>query len=103
MIKIQKLLRIQKNKFNQLKNAYDEVEREKEHIKVLKLMLNFFFQNFSLLQNILQQQQDTSIKRLSELREQIKLDRQAKQQLECLHQKEMKLKDNRIEELTIQV
>jgi hypothetical protein len=36
MIKMQKLLGIQKNKFNQLKNAYDEVEREKEHIKVIK-------------------------------------------------------------------
>jgi hypothetical protein len=34
MIKMQKLLGVYKNKFNQLKNAYDEVEREKEHIKV---------------------------------------------------------------------
>jgi hypothetical protein len=42
MIKLQKLLSIQKNKFNQLKNAYDEVEREKEHIKVLKSTLEFF-------------------------------------------------------------
>jgi hypothetical protein len=56
-----------------------------------------------LFQNILQQQQDSSIKRLSELREQIKLDRQAKEQLECLYQKEMRRKDNRIEELTLQV
>jgi len=58
---------------------------------------------FFFLQNILQQQQDTSIRKLSELREQIKLDRQAKEQLECLHKKEMRYKDNRIEELTIQV
>jgi hypothetical protein len=34
MSKMQKLLAVYKNKFNQLKNAYDEVEREKEHIKV---------------------------------------------------------------------
>jgi hypothetical protein len=47
MIKLQKLLSIQKNKFNQLKNAYDEVEREKEHIKVLKSTLEFFMNNFS--------------------------------------------------------
>ena len=56
-----------------------------------------------VFQNILQQQQDTSIKRLSELREQIKLDRQAKEQLESLHQKEIRRKENRIEELTLQV
>ncbi|CAF4958352.1 unnamed protein product [Rotaria sp. Silwood1] len=86
MIKMQKLLSIYKNKFNQLKNAYDEVEREKEHIK-----------------NILQKHQDTSIKRLSELREQIKLDRQAKEQLECLHQKEIRKRENRIEELTLKL
>ncbi len=55
------------------------------------------------MQNILQQNQDTSIKRLSELRDQIKLDRQAKEQLECLHQKEIRKRDNRIEELTLQV
>ncbi len=41
MIKMQKLLGIQKNKFNQLKAAYDEVEREKEHIKVSKTKMNF--------------------------------------------------------------
>ncbi|CAF4681738.1 unnamed protein product [Rotaria sp. Silwood2] len=86
MIKMQKLLSIYKNKFNQLKNAYDEVEREKEHIK-----------------NILQKHQDTSIKRLSELREQTKLDRQAKEQLECLHQKEIRKRENRIEELTLKL
>ncbi len=55
------------------------------------------------MQSILQQHQDTSIKRLSELREQIKLDREAKEQLECLHQKEIRKRDNRIEELTLQV
>ncbi len=38
---MQKLLSISKNKFNQLKNAYDEVEREKEHIKVFER--NFYF------------------------------------------------------------
>lgn len=54
-------------------------------------------------QSILQQQQDTSIRRLGELRDQIKLDRQAKEQLEVLHQKEMRNKNNRIEELTLQV
>jgi hypothetical protein len=46
MIKLQKLLSIQKNKFNQLKNAYDEVEREKEHIKVLKSTLELFMNIF---------------------------------------------------------
>ncbi|CAF0845462.1 unnamed protein product, partial [Didymodactylos carnosus] len=56
MAKVQKLLSIYKNKFKQLKDAYDELDREKEHIKT-----------------VLQQQQDQSIKRLSELREQIKL------------------------------
>lgn len=56
-----------------------------------------------MFQGILQQQQDTSIKRLSELREQVKLDRQAKEQLESLHQKEIRRKENRIEELTLQV
>jgi hypothetical protein len=44
MIKMQKLLGIQKNKFNQLKNAYDEVEREKEHIKVHKTKISFFLE-----------------------------------------------------------
>nr|ACI90345.1 golgi autoantigen golgin subfamily a4-like protein [Philodina roseola] len=86
MLKMQRILAVYKNKFNQLKNAYDEVEREKENIKIL-----------------LQQNQDISIRRLTELREQIKLDRQAKEQLECLHTKEMRLKENRIEELTLQV
>ena len=43
------------------------------------------------------------MKRLSELREQIKLDRQAKEQLACLHQKELRRRDNKIEELTLQV
>ena len=38
MIKLQKLLGVYKNKFNQLKNAYDEVEREKEHVKVKKTL-----------------------------------------------------------------
>ncbi|CAF4325226.1 unnamed protein product, partial [Adineta steineri] len=33
LLKLQKLLAVYKNKFNQLKNAYDEVEREKDHIK----------------------------------------------------------------------
>jgi hypothetical protein len=42
MIKMQKLLSISKNKFNQLKNAYDEVEREKEHIKVSQKLFFFF-------------------------------------------------------------
>ncbi|CAF1548479.1 unnamed protein product, partial [Adineta steineri] len=86
LLKLQKLLAVYKNKFNQLKNAYDEVEREKDHIK-----------------NILQQHQDTSLTRISELREQIKLDKQAKEQLECLHRKEMRQRENRIEELTLQV
>lgn len=31
---MQKLLAVYKNKFSQLKSAYDEVEREKENIKV---------------------------------------------------------------------
>jgi hypothetical protein len=43
MIKMQKLLGIQKNKFNQLKNAYDEIEREKDHIKVHRFSFFFFF------------------------------------------------------------
>ncbi|CAF3595048.1 unnamed protein product [Adineta steineri] len=43
--KMQKLLNIYKNKFSQLKSAYDEVEREKDNLK-----------------NVLQQQQDTHIK-----------------------------------------
>ncbi len=43
---MQKLLGIQKNKFNQLKNAYDEVEREKEHIKVIKTKILFFYLEF---------------------------------------------------------
>lgn len=34
MIKMQKLISVYKNKFDQLKKAYDEVEREKENIKV---------------------------------------------------------------------
>ena len=34
MFKMQKLLAVYKNKFSQLKSAYDEVEREKENIKV---------------------------------------------------------------------
>ncbi|CAF1053004.1 unnamed protein product [Rotaria magnacalcarata] len=86
IIQMKKILAIYKNKFSQLKHAYDEVEREKEYIK-----------------NILQQHQDTSIKRLSELREQIKLDRQAKEQLECLHQKEIRKREYRIEELTLKL
>ena len=36
MIQMQKLVGIYKNKFSQLKNAYDEVEREKEHVKVFR-------------------------------------------------------------------
>jgi hypothetical protein len=31
---MQKLLVVYKNKFAQLKNAYDEIEREKDNIKV---------------------------------------------------------------------
>ncbi|CAF3515661.1 unnamed protein product [Rotaria sp. Silwood1] len=84
--KMQKLLDVYKNKFNQLRNAYNETEREKDHIK-----------------NILQQQQDTSIKRQTELREKIKFERQAKEQLESLYKKEITLRDNRIEELTQQL
>ncbi|UJR35994.1 hypothetical protein I4U23_028734 [Adineta vaga] len=86
LMKLQKLLGVYKNKFKQLKDAYNEVEHEKEHIK-----------------NVLQQQQDKSLTRIAELREQIKLDREAKAQLECLHKKEMRAKENRIEELTLQV
>jgi hypothetical protein len=55
------------------------------------------------LKNVLQTSQDKSLKRLSELREQIKLDRQAKEQLECLHKKELRLREHKIEELTLQV
>lgn len=62
-----------------------------------------FRQSWRMFQNILQQQQDSAIKRHSELRDQIKLDRQAKEQLEALHQKEIRRRDNRIEELTLQV
>ncbi|CAF3444879.1 unnamed protein product, partial [Rotaria sp. Silwood2] len=84
--KMQKLLDVYKNKFAQLRNAYNEVEREKDHIK-----------------NILQQHQDTSIKRQTELREKIKLERQTKEQNETLYRKEISLRDNKIEELTQQL
>ncbi|CAM4821607.1 unnamed protein product [Rotaria magnacalcarata] len=84
--KMQKLVNIYKTKFIQLKNAYDEVERERDNIK-----------------NILQQQQDTSIKRQTKLREQIKIDRQAKEQLERSYKQEISLRDNTIQELTQQV
>ncbi|CAF1116441.1 unnamed protein product [Didymodactylos carnosus] len=82
MSKRQKLLTMYKNKFKQFKDAYDEVERENEHVR-----------------SILQQQQDQSTKRLSELREQIKLDKQAKEHLEVLYQKELKFREAKINEL----
>ncbi|CAF0911667.1 unnamed protein product, partial [Didymodactylos carnosus] len=82
MSKRQKLLTMYKNKFKQFKDAYDEVERENEHVR-----------------SILQQQQDQSTKRLSELREQIKLDKQAKEHLEVLHHKELKFREAKINEL----
>ncbi|CAF1230556.1 unnamed protein product [Rotaria sordida] len=84
--KMQKRLDIYKNKFIQLKNAYNEVEREKDRIK-----------------NILQQHQDTSIKRQTDLREKIKFEQQAKEQIESLYKKEITLRDNKIEELTQQL
>ena len=40
LAQLQKILRIQKNKFDQLKQAYDEVEREKDNIKVQRLILD---------------------------------------------------------------
>ncbi|CAM4964666.1 unnamed protein product [Rotaria socialis] len=84
--KMQRLVNIYKTKFIQLKNAYDEVERERDNIK-----------------NILQQHQDTSIKRQTKLREQIKIDRQAKEELERSYKQEISLRDNKIQELTQQV
>jgi hypothetical protein len=72
---------------------------------ILKYLKNysFFLNNLSFSKNILQQHQDKSIQRLSELREQTKLDRQTKEQLECLHKKELRLREHKIEELTLQV
>jgi hypothetical protein len=43
MLKMSKLLAVYKNKFSQLKNAYDEVEREKDHIKVKTVRLPIMF------------------------------------------------------------
>ncbi len=58
-----------------------------------------YFILFKSFQDILQKSQDTSIKRQTELREKIKFDRQVKEQLE----KEIKLRDNHIEQLTQQI
>lgn len=41
--KLHKLLDVYKTKYNQLKNAYDEVEAEKEKIKVLRCLLYNFY------------------------------------------------------------
>ncbi|CAF1122028.1 unnamed protein product [Adineta steineri] len=84
--KMQKLLNIYKNKFSQLKSAYDEVEREKDNLK-----------------NVLQQQQDTHIKHREALRTKMKQERQAREQTESIYLKEIKLRDSKIEEFTQQL
>ncbi|UJR10069.1 hypothetical protein I4U23_014291 [Adineta vaga] len=83
--KMQKLLNIYKNKFTQLKNAYSEVEREKENLK-----------------NVLQQQQDTHIKRQTELRQKMKQELQMKEQTESIYLNEIKSRDKTIEDMTQQ-
>ncbi|CAF4272270.1 unnamed protein product, partial [Adineta steineri] len=84
--KMQKLLNIYKNKFSQLKSAYDEVEREKDNLK-----------------NVLQQQQDTHIKHREAFRKKMKQEQQAREQTESIYLKEIKLRDSKIEEFTQQL
>ena len=47
--KLNKLLSIYKNKYTQLKNAYDEVEAEKEKIKVFGFLVFEFVMNSILI------------------------------------------------------
>ncbi|CAF0909555.1 unnamed protein product [Adineta ricciae] len=84
--KAQKLLNIYKNKFSQLKNAYNEVEREKDNLK-----------------SVLQQQQDNAIKRQSELRQKMKQELQMKEQTESIYLNEIKAREKTVEELTQQL
>ena len=69
-----------------MKNAYDEVERERDNLK-----------------NVLQQQQDHAIKRQNELRQKMKQELQMKEQTESIYLNEIKARDKTVEELTQQV
>jgi DNA repair exonuclease SbcCD ATPase subunit len=84
--KLNKLLDIYKNKFNQLKNAYTEVETEKEKIK-----------------RVLAESQDKVLKRVQELKDQIEADKQAKKELESQLKLQLTEKENLISSLKTQL
>ena len=105
--KLNKLLDIYKNKFNQLKDAYNEVENEKEKIKVNKIIqildYNCFLINNYNWKKVLAESQDNVLKRVQELKSQIEVDRLQRRELESQHIIKLAEKDRQIAALKSQV
>ncbi|CAF0851109.1 unnamed protein product [Brachionus calyciflorus] len=83
--RLNKLLEIYKQKFNQLKNAYNESEAEKEKIK-----------------KVLTDSQDKVLRRVQELKEQIEAEKLSKTQLETKYEAKLIEKDKLFETLKSQ-
>ncbi len=84
--KLNKLLDIYKNKFNQLKQAYEESETDKERIK-----------------KVLAESQDKVLKRVQELKEQAEVDKKLRKNQEFQLQMQLQDRDAKISSLKSQL
>jgi hypothetical protein len=106
--KLHKLLDVYKVKYSQLKNAYDEVEGEKEKIKVDIFMLcnasNIKYKPLSFVfKKILSESQDKVLKRVQDLKEQIENDKKAHREAEAQLKNQITEKETLIIDLRNQV